>query len=177
MSFKPLKILGTVAKGALSVFAPTLASALPGPLGGIAKQAVTSVLGLPGESTEDEIEQALATADPALLAQMRKADNDFKLQMKQFGVDLAKIDAEDRASARSREVQLKDWMPKVLAFTTVLGWFGFTLALFRWALPTASHDLLLASFGILSTAVVGIFNYYFGSSAGSARKTEMMGGK
>jgi hypothetical protein len=40
--------------------------------------------------------------------------------------------------------------------------------------PASSHDLLLTMVGVLGTSWVGCMGYYFGTSAGSERKTELL---
>jgi len=99
-----LKSVGKVAKGALDIVAPTIASALPGPLGKMAKAAVTAALGLDKEANEAEIEKALAVANPEILAKVKQAELDFQAKMKQLDVDVERLLAEDRASARARHI-------------------------------------------------------------------------
>lgn len=168
------KTIGKIGKGALGVLAPTIAGALPGPVGSIARKAVTAVLGLPPESAEEEIEKAIAAANPETLLALRKADADFRAQMKQLDVDFERIASEDRASARARQVAIKDRTPPVLAWTIIVAWLGITVDLLFYTPPETNTRLLDIMFGILTSAVVGVINYYFGSSAGSARKTDIL---
>jgi len=167
--------IGKVAKGALGVIAPTLASALPGPLGDLAKKAVTDLLGLDPEANEQEIEKALATANPEMLLKLRQADADFKLQMEQLGVDLEKLYLDDRANARARQIAVKDKTLPALAWVVMSMWAGCIAALFFFVPPSDNKDLLLLLLGVLTGGAKDVLGYFFGSSAGSARKTEMMG--
>ena len=172
-----LKTLGNIGKGALGVIMPTAASLLPGPLGGIAKKVVTDALGLEPDSSEDQIEEALANTDPAKLIELKRIDAKLQADIANAKLDIEKVHAADRASARQREVQLKDWMPKVLAFLVVGGYVGLQWFILGHELPPGSKDIILRSFGIIEGAVLTVLVYYFGSSAGSTRKTELMNGK
>ena len=67
---------------------------------------------------------------PDVMAAVRKADQDHEEKLKQMGIDLvkinadhsdaqAKIDADDRDSARKREMSLKDITTPALAWLVV----------------------------------------------------------
>lgn len=73
------KLLGTVA--------PWLATTLGGPLAGTAVKAITSALGLPGDSTEDQISAALVNATPEQLLALKAADNQHAEVMQKLGFD------------------------------------------------------------------------------------------
>lgn len=170
------KSIGKVGKGILDAVAPTIASALPGPLGPIAKKAVTDLLNLDVDSTNEEIEKTLATANPEMLERLRKLDVDFKLQMRKLDVDLEALHAGDRASARAREIALRDWTPKVLAIL-IVGGYGFVqYFLLTQPLPVDSREIIMRSLGTIDMALGMMLAYYYGSSSGSARKTELMKG-
>lgn len=171
------KTVGKIGKGALKILAPTIADALPGPLGDIAKAAVTEALGLTKESTDEQIQKALATTDPAVLERVRKADQDFKVQMEKMNIDMEQVFADDRASARARQIAVKDKMPPVLAIFTWSAVIAVMGALFFYVPPGENKDMLLVLFGILVGQAKDIGGYYFGSSAGSARKTELLSNK
>ena len=56
-----------------------------------------------------------------------------------------------------------------------LGFFGLLYYLLRHEPPAGSRDILNIMLGSLGSAWIGVVTYYFGSSAGSDRKTEIMG--
>jgi hypothetical protein len=103
----------------LGAVAPTLATAMGGPLGGMALKMVADKLGLP-ESTMDAVEAAVTNATPNQLADIKKVEADFKVSMKQLDVDLVKIAASDRDSARRRHASVKDMTPTVLLLARCL---------------------------------------------------------
>lgn len=167
-----LKIVGAVA--------PTLATAIGGPLGGMAMQVVSSVLGLPTDSSEKDVERALKQATPEQLLALKQADNDFAVRMKELDIDLERIAASDRDSARRREAQVRDWMPRVLAFVVVAG-FMATVFLVLLGYVDGMKDPLMATtvgtlIGFVSAKCEQVVAYYFGSSSSSQQKTQLLAG-
>lgn len=162
-------------KSIIGSVAPTIATALGGPLAGMAVSAVSKAVLDKPDASEAEIKDALAKSnDPEMLLKLKTAEQEFAAKMKQLDIDLEKIAADDRASARQREIAVKDSTPRNLAYLYTGGYFVMIGALFKFGIPEASKDLLNTLIGILSAAEVGIITYYFGSSAGSAKKSETM---
>ena len=154
--------------------APSLATAVGGPLAGMATRAISdALLGKP-DGTEDELIDAAAKASPDQLLALKKAEQDFAVRMRELEIDLQRIDAADRNSAREREVKTGDWTPKALAGAVTLGFFGVLGYMIAYGLPTQGGEALLVMLGTLGTAWGGIVSYYFGSSAGSKEKSEAM---
>lgn len=154
--------------------APSLATAVGGPLAGMATRAISdALLGKP-DGTEDELIDAAAKASPDQLLALKKAEQDFAVRMRELEIDLQRIDAADRSSAREREVKTGDWTPKALAGAVTLGFFGVLGYMIAYGLPTQGGEALLVMLGTLGTAWGGIVSYYFGSSAGSKEKSEAM---
>ena len=167
-----LKIVGAVA--------PTIATAIGGPLGGMAMKVVADVLGLPAESSEKDVSKAMAAATPDQLLALKQADQDFAVRMRELDIDLEKISASDRDSARRREAQVRDWMPRVLAFVVVAG-FMATVFLVLLGYVDGMKDPLMATtvgtlIGFVSAKCEQVVAYYFGSSSSSQQKTQMLAG-
>ncbi len=168
---------------ALGGAAPTIATALGGAAGGpvgvaiarAATKAVASALGVSADSQPDVLEQALSAATPEQLAAVRKADQAFAATMREHDLDELRVAAEDRMSARRRQVRARDRMPGYIASCVMVGFFGILAAMiFYPAIPATAHDPLMIMLGALGTLVTQVGAYYFGSSAGSARKTEQV---
>lgn len=170
MSFDWKKTLATVAPG--------LATALGGPLAGVATKALSdALLGKP-DGTADELAQAMTAGGTDALLKLKEAENQFQVRMKELAIDLDRVHQADRASARDREVKAGDsWTPRLLAFVVTLGFFRVLGYLLNWGKPEAGGDALLVMLGSLGTAWTAIISYYYGSSAGSAEKTAILGRK
>jgi len=169
----------------IASFAPTLATMLGGPLAGTAVAALEGALGLKPGTGADAVTQAIeaGTLTPDQLTAIRAADQKHAEIMGQQGIDLAKlnadhdtafakIDAEDRANARQREIGVKDKTPEILAYLITVGFFSILGYLLVEGKPAQGGDVMLVLVGSLGTAWTGIVAYYFGSSAGSAAKTD-----
>ncbi len=161
-------------KSVLKTAAPAVATALGGPLAGLAVKTIgDKLLGNPNAS-EADVEAAIAAMSPADMVKLREIDADFKKHMTDAGIQLEEIAAGDRDSARQREIALKDLTPSILAYAVTLGFFGILGYLIRFGLPAQNGDALLIMLGSLGTAWTGIVAYYYGSSAGSRAKTEII---
>jgi hypothetical protein len=161
-----------LAKDALHVLqtvAPTIARATLGPFGGLAATALSAILGTP--PTDDQATSAaLVAATPDQLSSIKKAEQDFQVQMSTLGIQDDKLIYDDIANARAREVALKDGTPAILAYAITIGFFG-VLGVMLWnGKPAVGGDALLVMLGSLGTAWAGVVSFYFGSSLGSAKK-------
>lgn len=165
-------------KKLVSGVAPMIGTALGGPMVGGAVAAVAKAIGLDDGASEDDVAAALASATPETLLKLKQADNEFRATMAQLGFQneqaLAKLAADDRDSARRREIEIKDKTPSILAGVVTLGFFGVLAYLMGFSPPSESRDVLNIMLGSLGTAWVAIISYYFGSSAGSERKTALL---
>jgi hypothetical protein len=165
-----MKVVGPL----LGQVAPTIATALGGPLAGLAAKTLSTVLLGKEDGSEAEIAKALQGASPDQLAAIKKIDADFKTRMAELEIDLERIVAGDRDSARKREVALGDHTPKILAAAITIGFFGILFWMFVHGVPKNGNEALLLMLGALQTAFTGVIAYYFGSSAGSKAKTDAM---
>jgi len=162
------------AKQVLGVVAPTLGSAVGGPLGGLAANLLVGALGLDPTTPAPAVAAAIVGATPDQLLAIKSAEQQFTLALKQLDVSAETVAAGDRASARERETAVKDRTPAILAYGLTVGFFGLLTFLCFASVPTTSHDLLVAMTGVLGTAWISCVGYYFGTSAGSDRKTELL---
>jgi hypothetical protein len=154
--------------------APTLARALGGPVAGMAVTAISNALFGHENGTPENIANALANPTGDQLAALKKIDADFKAQMKSLDIDLERIAAGDRASARDMQKENKDWIPRALAIGVTVGFFSIMIYMLVYGLPTSGNEAILLLLGALQTAWGGIIAFYFGSSSGSQKKDAMI---
>ena len=154
--------------------APSIATAVGGPLAGMATRAISeALLGKP-DGTEDELLEAAKSATPEQLLALKQAEQNFVIRMRELDVDLERISNADRSNAREREVKTGDYTPKLLAAAVTFGFFGVLFWMIAYGLPVNGGEAMLVMLGTLGTAWGAIVSYYFGSSAGSREKTQAM---
>ena len=158
----------------LGSVAPTLATALGGPLAGLAVKSLSKALLGAEDFSEEAVMDAMATASPEQLAAVKKIDADFKVQMKSLDIDLERISVDDRKSARDMQKETRDWIPRALAVSVTAGFFAILIYMLVYGLPTTGNEALLLLLGALQTAWGGIIAFYFGSSSGSQKKDAMI---
>jgi hypothetical protein len=161
----------------LGQLAPSIATALGGPLAGVAVKTLSSALFGHEDGTEEQISEAMASATPDQLAAIKKIDADFKVQMKSLDIDLERIAAGDRDSARQMQVATKDWTPKALAYIITFGFFGALIYILMFGIPKSGTEVILMMLGSLSTSWTGVTQFYYGSSLGSKQKTDALTAK
>jgi hypothetical protein len=164
--------------------APLLAGLVGGPIGlGVTAAAaiISHALGTPSDPAVVET----ALNEPGAIDKIRQAESANSLQLQQLMVtaaqaslvhetDMARVAADDRAGARAMGVANRDWVPKVLAMAVTTGFFGILLLMAFQPLPGSNKDLVNVVVGALGTAWISIIGYYFGTSVGSMRKTELL---
>lgn len=162
------KILGNMGCAALSTVAP--------PFGGMAAAAIKKVLKIPESSTEEEMARAIEMATPAQLLALKQAENDFKQQMKELDIDLARIDMHDRKSARKREEKVGGFTNPLIAGIVILGFFGALAYIFSGKVDISGQAgaLIGTLVGYASAKADQVVSYYFGSSVGSAEKNKLL---
>jgi hypothetical protein len=158
----------------LSSVAPSIATALGGPLAGLGVKALSKALLGAEDFSEEAVMDAMATASPEQLAAVKKIDADFKVQMKALDIDLERIAVDDRKSARDMQKETRDWIPRALAVSVTAGFFAILIYMLVYGLPTTGNEALLLLLGALQTAWGGIIAFYFGSSSGSQKKDAMI---
>lgn len=152
--------------------APTLATALGGPLAGAAvREIAENVLGNK-DASEDDVAAAVIGANPETLLKLREVDYAFKTKLVDAGVKLEELAVADRGSARRREIEAKDSLsPRILAALIVSGWFLIQWYLLRHVIDDGMREIIMRTLGTLDMALGMVLGYYFGSSSGSAAKS------
>ncbi len=165
-------------KTILGAVAPWAASAIGGPLGALAVEAMSGAFGL-SQKTESALKAAVSGATPEQMIAAAQADREFAVRMQQMGFthleNLQALANADRADARQREIKTGDSMtPRLIAFAVIAGFFGILLVMMFRDLPASSKEAALIMLGALGSAFSGVIAYFFGSTAGSAEKTKLL---
>ena len=155
----------------LKQIAPTIATAMGGPLAGMAVSAISKAIGVDPEKVGDLISSNKLTADQ--IAQVKIAEIELQKQAQELGLNFEKLEVEDRKSARDMQSKTRSLMPPILAGTVTIGFFGIMVMMFIGKVDS-SNPAILMMLGSLGTAWTGIIAYYFGSSAGSQAKTDLL---
>ncbi len=117
--------------------------------------------------------------------ELRKAEMQYKIDLKKLNIEEKKVFLDDKASARNRETAIqtspgstklgKNISSYLAIITTLLTFVLFYILVFeRDSIPSDSKDIILYILGVLSAIITQIFSYYFGSSMGSADKNDMI---
>ena len=154
----------------LKSIAPTIFTALGGPLGGLAYEAVSKVMGVSQDDAKTMLESGKLNADQ--IASIQQAEIALKAKAQELNLDFEQLAVQDRASARQMESVTHSWIPPFLAIGITAGFFGILYALMSDRVTKS--DELMIMLGSLSTAWTGVIAFYFGSSAGSQRKDELI---
>jgi hypothetical protein len=154
----------------LKQIAPTIATALGGPLAGLAVDAISKAVGIDPKDVTKTISEGKLTADQ--IAQIKTAELAMAARAQELGLDFEKIAVDDRKSARQMQISTQSWIPGAMAIVVTLGFFGILIGLMTEHFKTS--DALMLMLGSLGTAWTGIIAFYFGSSAGSQKKDQLL---
>ena len=148
----------------------------------LAKQA-GELLELGTETTADQVIKHLNSNPEAVVKlkeleiQARALELDSIVKAKQAELDELTVRINDIQNARSRQIEHEKATGKsdinlyVLAWLTVLGFF-ILIGILLWApLPKGSENIVYLLLGCLTANTNSVYQYFFGSSKGSADKT------
>lgn len=147
-------------KNLVGAIAPTIGTALGGPLGGAAMQTISAVLGV--EPEPKKIAAAMSQATPEQLAEIKKAELDFEARMKELDVDVFRLETQDIQNAR--EVHKGDWTPRVIAMLCILFFGGYIFSVTFMPPEANSEAVINLVLGYLGGVVSAIVSFYFGAS-------------
>lgn len=147
-------------KNVVGAIAPTLGSALGGPLGGQAASVVAKVLGCDPEPKA--INNAIQSATPEQMLELKKAEQSFELQMKELEVDVFKLETQDKQDARSRFS--KDWTARIIGIAMVGGFLGYIFLVTLQPPEQNSEALINLVLGYLGGLASAVISFYFGAS-------------
>jgi hypothetical protein len=155
----------------LKQIAPTIATAFGGPLAGMAVTAISKAIGVEPDKVQDMISSNKLSSEQ--IAQLKIAEIELQKQAQELGLNFEKLAVDDRKSARDMQAATRSVVPPILAAIVTVGFFGI-LGMMLTGKVDSSNPALMMMLGSLGTAWTGIIAYYFGSSAGSQAKTDLL---
>jgi len=158
----------------LKTMAPTVATALGGPLAGAAVTAIGSIFGM-SKPTVDTIGKMFADGmiTPDHLAEIRKLEMDYQNQEKERGFKYADLEVKDRDSARAMQVSVHSKMPALLTIMVTAGFFGI-LSLLFFHPELKGNEIVMMMVGQLSAVWAGCVAFYTGTTYGSGSKNALL---
>ena len=147
-------------KNLIGAVAPTIGTALGGPMGTMAANMVADALGCDPEPKK--IEKAVQAATPEQLAELKKIDSDFEVKMKELDVDLYALETKDIQDARGKFS--KDWTARIIGVTVVGGFMGYIFLVTLMPPEANSEALINLVLGYLGGLASAIISFYFGAS-------------
>jgi hypothetical protein len=154
----------------LKQVAPTIATAFGGPLAGLAVDAISKAIGVDPKDVNKTIAEGKLSAEQ--IGAIKQAELAMAARAQELGLDFEKIAVDDRKSAREMQASTQSYIPGLMAIAVTLGFFGILVGLMTEHFKTS--DALMLMLGSLGTAWTGIIAFYFGSSAGSQKKDELL---
>jgi len=147
-------------KNVIGAVAPTLGTALGGPMGGMAAKMIADVLGVPNNSKS--IEKAMAEATPEQMLELKKVEQDFEVKMKELEVDVFALETADIQDARGKFS--KDWTARIIGVLVVGGFMGYIFLVTLQPPEQNSEALINLVLGYLGGLASAIISFYFGAS-------------
>jgi len=147
-------------KSLVGAVAPTIGTALGGPMGGMAANMIADVLGV--SNTPKAIEKAIQEATPEQMLELKKAEQEFELQMKELDVDVFKLETADIQDARGKFS--KDWTARIMGIAVVGGFMGYIFLVTIQPPEQNSEALINLVLGYLGGLASAVISFYFGAS-------------
>jgi hypothetical protein len=156
----------------LKSIAPTLATAMGGPLAGMAVEAISKAIGVDPGEVQNSINSGKLTADQ--VASIQQAEIAIKARAQEMGLDFEKLAVADRTSARQMQISTQSYVPPTLSIMIVLAWAIVQWFLLTHIIDSSMRELIARVLGTLDGALMLVLSFYFGSSAGSQAKDTMI---
>ena len=149
-----------ILKNIVGAVAPTLVTAIGGPMGGMAANMLADVLGVPND--QKSIEKAIQNATPQQMLELKKAEQQFEVQMKELDVDVFELETADKQHARG--MFSKDWTARIIGVATIAGFLGYIFLVTLQPPEQNSEALINLVLGYLGGLASAIISFYFGAS-------------
>lgn len=164
-------------KQTLMKFAPTVASALGGPLAGTAVVAIGELLGITNP-TEDSISNAISSGKltPEQISNLKELELKYQAEEKERGFRYEELAFKDRDSARKANVEggiQKNlfWMSIFLLSITI----GTEITILFNGYPKELSEIIVGRvLGLMDSVSLLVLSYWYGTTNGSAQKNTLL---
>jgi hypothetical protein len=161
----------------LKSIAPTVATALLGPLGGVAVAALGNALGV-SEATQDKIASVVQSAGmtPEQITALKHLELEYLANEKERGFKYAELAFRDRDSARVANVSGGTQRPLFwLSLLLLAASIGSEIAVLFLGYPPATSEIIVGRvLGLLDAVAMLVLSYWYGTTNGSAQKNELL---
>lgn len=161
----------------LKQIAPTVATALLGPLGGVAISAIGNILGV-SEATQDKIASAIQAGQltPEQIGQLKQLELQYQNEEKERGFRYEELAFKDRDSARQANVTGGTQMH---LFWLSMALLVITLGTEVWVLfhgyPEGLSEIIVGRvLGLMDSVAMLVLAYWYGTTNGSAQKSVLL---
>ncbi len=154
--------------------APTLGAALGGPAGGMAVKFLSEQFLGKESAGEEALAAFVENASPSQMLEIKKADQQFAVQMRELDIDVFELEVGDRQNARDL-FKVNMWPQIVLSALFIIGYFAILGVLMYFngvEINDRVFGILNTVIGVLTAAIPMILQFWFGSSLGSKQKDQ-----
>ena len=151
---------------------PTLASAIAGPFGGLAYEAVSKAMGVSQDDAKRMLESGKMSSDQIALVQ--QAEIELKAKAMELGLNFEQLAVNDRKSARDMQISTQSFVPPLLSILVVVAWATIQYFLLTHVIDPSMRELIARVLGTLDGALMLVLSFYFGSSSGSQAKDQLL---
>lgn len=161
----------------LKKLAPTVASALGGPLAGVAVAALGELFGV-SDPTKDKIQSVIENAqmNGEQVAGLRQLEMKLKSEEQERGFKYAELEFKDRDSARNRDAEIvksgkRNYRADIMFFLAVAVICGLVYAI--WSTPDINEfmkGIVTLVLGRFLGYLDNIYSFEFGTTRGSQNK-------
>lgn len=161
----------------LKTVAPTVASAMLGPLGGVAVAGLGKIFGIDNATTAD-ITRAITDSaiTPEHLAEIKKLELEYQENEAERGFRYRELEFKDRDSARQYNteggIQGMLFVLSLVLLVVCLGMEGWVL--FR-GYPDSIPEIIVGRvLGLADAVVMMVMSYYYGTTSSSQQKNNLL---
>lgn len=163
--------------GTIKALAPTVASALGGPLAGAAVAAIGNILGV-SDATQDTIKQVITNGQMTAeqIGKIRELELQYQAEERERGFRYAELAFKDRDSARQANVQggtLK--MLFGLSLLLLVVTLGSEIVVLFYGYPKALPEIIVGRvLGLMDSVALLVLSFWYGTTSSSQQKNELL---